>query len=289
MKNFIICDGLDCKWGSWINHKYGYPLNTDIFTEPDSCDQFEENIRKLLSFYQNTELVSMHGPYKDLCMGSKDKLIKAATMQRFQSAYEIAKKINCSNIILHHGYIPGTSIPKYWVKRTKNFWDEFLKDKDDNVCYYLENQFEHSPELLLEVVNAVNDHRVGICLDVGHANCNSRTPVMEWISQCNSKINFVHLHNNNGFQDQHLGIHNGTMDFRQVCDALEKYAPDAVWALEVNSPEDAEQSVRWLMDNGFLKSSKKPDARRCGSEENRNSNCGQKNGNLPSGASGYFL
>lgn len=258
MKNFIICDRANCELTSRLGQEYGFSVNTDVFSEPSVCARPQESIRRVLLAYQNIELVSMHGPYKDLCMGSKDDLIKSATMQRFQSAYEIAKKINCSNIILHHGYIPGTSIPKYWVERTKIFWKEFLEDKDNSVCYYLENQFEHSPELLLEVVNAVDDHRLGICLDVGHANCNSKTPVMEWILQCNRKINFVHLHNNNGRQDQHLGLENGTLDFEQICNALEKYAPNAVWALEVNKLEDMERSVRWLIDNKFLKVSKHP-------------------------------
>ena len=77
MKNFIICDRANCELTSRLGQEYGFSVNTDVFSEPSVCARPQESIRRVLLAYQNIELVSMHGPYKDLCMGSKDDLIKS--------------------------------------------------------------------------------------------------------------------------------------------------------------------------------------------------------------------
>lgn len=38
---------------------------------------------------------------------------------RFEYLYEISRKLGCKNIVLHHGYVPGTSYPQNWVKEVK--------------------------------------------------------------------------------------------------------------------------------------------------------------------------
>ncbi len=79
--------------------------------------------------------------------------------------------------------------------------------------FHLENQLEHTPDLISEV----NDKRLNICLDVGHANCHSKTQVLEGIKQLNAQMGFVHLHNNNGQKDEHLGFTKGNINFENIC------------------------------------------------------------------------
>ncbi|MTK08858.1 MAG: sugar phosphate isomerase/epimerase [Hungatella sp.] len=252
MKEIVLCDGSKPEEISLLCKKYGISVNIDAFSDTDVYDVYCEEVNKNLMVYHDINITSMHGPYKDLCLGSKDKLISSATMERFENAYNISKLLKCPNIILHHGYIPGTSIQSNWIKRAALFFDEFLREKDESITIHLENQFEHSPDILSEVITTVNDKRLGICLDVGHANCNSSTPVLKWIEHLNKKISFVHLHNNNGLSDQHLDFSSGTMDFLEICTALEKYSQNSTWLIETNSIEDTEKSIQWLKDNHFF-------------------------------------
>ncbi len=252
MKEILICDRSNNKEAYSLCKKYGLSVNVDRFSETDIYEDYLEEVEKNLIHYSDVEIVSLHGPYKDLCLGSKDKLIKLATLSRFESAYKISRSMNCPNIIFHHGYIPGTSTPSYWVKRAELFFNEFLKDKADTISIYIENQFEHTPDIISEVVSAVNDKRLKICLDVGHAHCNSKVSVLKWIEQLNHKIGFVHLHNNDGLTDQHLDFTKGTLNFNEICMALEKYAPDCTWAIETNRLEDTEKSIQWLIDHQYL-------------------------------------
>lgn len=117
----------------------------DTFSEPDIYEVYLDEVNRNVESYQDIEIVSIHGPYKDLCLGSKDELIKSATRVRFESAYKISKLLNCQNIILNHGYIPGTSFPSHWVKRAKLFFDEFLSNKDSGILIHIENEFINFP------------------------------------------------------------------------------------------------------------------------------------------------
>lgn len=253
MKDIIICDRSNYKEISHLCKQYDISVNLDAFSETDIYDVYPEEVNKNLECYSGVDIVSIHGPYKDLCLGSKDNLIKAATMARFEYAYKIATLMKCPNIVFHHGYIPGTSTPSYWVKRAEIFFKEFLSDKDNSISIHIENQFEHTPELISEVISSVNDSRLKVCLDIGHAHCNSKTSTLSWIEQLNNKIGFVHLHNNKGVSDEHSDFASGTIDFKQICFALEKHAPNCIWGIETNRIDDTEKSIKWLVDNHYLK------------------------------------
>ena len=252
MKEILICDKGKCGEAAELCKKYGLAVNADSFSDPEHLAAHPGAIEEHLKTYADIKIQSMHGPYRDLCLGSKDSLIKAATMTRFEYAYALSKKLECRHIIMHHGYIPATSYPPNWTLRAKAFFDAFFRSKDNETTIYLENQLELSPDLISAVVGAADDKRLRICLDVGHANCNSNTPVLKWIDQLRDQIGFVHLHNNNGKDDQHLDCASGSMDMRTVCDALETHAPNATWCIEARTMNDVEESISWLIRNNYM-------------------------------------
>lgn len=96
-------------------------------------------------------------------------------------------------------------------------------DLDSTFKLGIENQFESDSELLLNLIDEVNDSRVKICLDIGHAHANSNMAVENWIETLKDRILYYHLHNNHGKQtilgynkdDEHLGIDNGTINIEK--------------------------------------------------------------------------
>jgi sugar phosphate isomerase/epimerase len=115
----------------------------------------------------------------------------------------------------------------------------------------LENVFDSGPELIAQVIDSIADPRVDICLDLGHVNCFTKGDCVAWIKYLNARIGYVHMHDNNGLKDEHLGIGRGTIPFAQVCEALNGHAPDAVWALECEI-DHMTDSVDWLRKYGFI-------------------------------------
>lgn len=252
MKEIVLCDDGEYSRVADLCEKFNVNVDIDSFNDPEFFYNYPNEIEKQLKSYKNIKVCSMHGTFTDLCFGSKDSLIREVTKNRFEYSYEISRKLSCKHIVLHHGYVPGTSYPPNWVKRSKIFWDDFLRNKDEETVFYIENLLEHTPDLISEVVSTVDDRRLKICLDIGHAHCNSKTPVLDWVKKLNKQIGFVHLHNNYGQQDEHLGFEKGTIDFLETCNALEEYAPDSIWGIETNI-DDMEDSIIWLIENKFLK------------------------------------
>ena len=60
-----------------------------------------------------------------------------------------------------------------------------------------------------------------ICLDIGHANTTGQ--LNEIIDTLGSRIMNVHIHDNDGKQDQHLTIGDGTVDFDDCLKRLSSY------------------------------------------------------------------
>lgn len=74
---------------------------------------------------------------------------------------------------------------------------------------------------LIQLVLDVDHDNVGFCLDTGHANVD-HVDVPTTIKRMGSKLYEVHLHDNNGTQDQHLPIGFGTLDWISIINALKE-------------------------------------------------------------------
>jgi sugar phosphate isomerase/epimerase len=192
---------------------------------------------------------ALHGPFGDLCAGSYDPKIREVTRDRFELACQLGREVRSPDIILHHGYVPGTTPPKNWLSRCSAFWKDFLKGKD-LFRFHVENMLEWDGVLLGEVIDIIGDDRVDVCLDIGHAHCNSRETPIQWIERLRGRIGWVHLHDNHGEWDEHLALGRGTIPLQEACMALLEHAPQAVWSLEAQD-EGLVESMEWLLVNGF--------------------------------------
>ena len=250
MKRIVISDGGNLHETSKICKKYNLGVTVASFAEPDNFENVTNIINDILKAYNNVDIISIHGPMHDLNFGSKDCLIREVTAKRYNLAYDVSKLLKCKNIIVHNGYVPGTSFPANWAKRAKAFWDSFLLDKDNDIIFFIENLLEHDPEIIIDVINSVNNNCLKMCFDIGHANVFSKIKIIDWIKEVNKNIGYVHMHNNYGEKDEHNGLNNGNINIKEICEALEQYCPDAIWDLETG---EYEKSIEWLIDNKYIK------------------------------------
>jgi sugar phosphate isomerase/epimerase len=250
MKQLLLCDNGKYLQTADLCEKYHLGIELQSFHDPD-YPKINPEMTALQS-ERSKDLIyrSMHGPFADLCFGSYDSLIREATRNRFEYAYAMAINLKCTDVILHHGYVPGTSKFSSWLSRGKTFWQDFLDAKDEGITFHLENLLELDPLLISDVVATIGDKRLNICLDIGHVHCHSKISVIDWITKLNKQIGYVHLHNNFGVYDEHLGLEHGSLPMLEACHALEENAPDAIWALETDN-DDTESSVSWLQDHHF--------------------------------------
>ena len=245
MKTLLLCDMENIKETSTICAKNNLCLNADSFRHYDLLNSQPHLLKEYLMDYKNVEICSFHGPITDMIF--ENGYIELAK-RKFEFAYTISQKINCKNIVLHNGYVPQTGSPESWVNSATELWGKFLLHKDTETIFYLENNLENNPDVIINLIENVGRNNLKMCLDIGHANVFSDMEIPKWIEISHKYIGFVHLHNNNGKIDRHNGLGNGTINMLEACNALEQYCPDAIWALET---VDLEESVEWLKNNGF--------------------------------------
>lgn len=191
----------------------------------------------------------LHAPYHDLAPGTIDPEVRGVTMMRYQQAYQIAASYGIDRIVCHAGYTPRLYRPQDWVIQAAAFWREFLAGKPATLRIFLENVAEEHPDLLRDLVDAVDDPRLAICLDVGHANAYSPVPLPEWIDSLADRVRHVHLHNNDGSADQHWRLDKGTIDMAETMHQLAQRSPHASYTVEA---AEEEACFEWLSARGWL-------------------------------------
>lgn len=234
--------------------KYEIGLEIVLFASPyclDNQDEFIETYKKELGDLYGKIAVSIHGPFVELCPGTRDNLIAQVTNYRMQQAYDVAKKMNANYIVYHNGYYPKTYSYIEWMQNAPEFWRKFLEDKkDDDIKVHIENVFEDDYFIINELMEEIYSEKTSVCLDVGHVNAYSKIEVSEWMKNLKKYMKHMHIHNNCGDRDSHLGINKGELDIIEILDMVKDR--DITISLEITNVEELEESLDILYKNGFI-------------------------------------
>ena len=227
--------------------EFGLGVELAQFCLAENMDKTQPDVQASLDAALEVPHRVLHAPFAELCPAAIDPLVRAVTRRRFLQAAALAKRYGAEKMVVHSGFIPLVYYPEWFAPQSAAFWREFLNDVD-GLTLCVENVMETSPDALRQIVEQVNDSRLRICLDVGHAFCQSGD-LAPWLDALAPYISHVHLHNNHGSFDEHLGLPDGTLDMAAVIRQLEALAPQATYTLEVRS---ARASVEWLLKEGLL-------------------------------------
>ncbi len=186
----------------------------------------------------------LHAPFNELFPCAIDPKARALAKERYLQAMYLAERYGAEKVIIHGGYNPRIYYPVWYVERSVLFWKAFLQETDMSIV--LENVLEETPDMLLDIVKGVDDPRLRLCLDVGHANAYSKIPVIDWLTEWAPYLSHFHIHNNDGSCDSHSALEQGTIPMKEFLLATQELRPDASITLEVM---EAEPSVKWLEEN----------------------------------------
>lgn len=187
----------------------------------------------------------VHGPFLDLNPMAYDRYVLEITRQRYEQAYLAAQFLGAKKIVFHTCYIPKVYMLIGWADRVVDFWNRFLEGKD-GIQIVMENV--EDPEILpiLEVAEKVQHPDFGICLDIGHAHCYAREPVTEWAQQLRQYIKHIHLSDNDGTADSHLGIGSGTVPAQETLSCIHAYQPEVTHTIECADRQAILDTWKWM-------------------------------------------
>ncbi|HEX9920336.1 MAG TPA: sugar phosphate isomerase/epimerase family protein [Candidatus Methylomirabilis sp.] len=169
---------------------------------------------------------TIHGPFLDLNAGSRDERIREVTLARYAQAFVAARVFRPLQMVLHPGYdrwhYGDAEDEERWLEQSVRSWEWALKETQaQGLTLALENVFEHRPQILARLLQRMNEGRLRACFDIGHCHLFSACPVGEWIGELAPFLVEVHLHDNLGVDDDHLGIGEGKIDFPTLFQHLE--------------------------------------------------------------------
>ncbi len=188
----------------------------------------------------------IHGVFFDICVDSGDPLIYKASDFRVHQSMDIAREMGLKAVIFHTNFIVNFRLKYYidtWLERNEEYWRRILKEYPEQKIY-MENMFDDSPEMLLELARRMADEeRFAICLDIAHGLI-SGAPLEKWFTALKEqRVAHLHINDNDGLSDLHQPVGVGRMPwgiFSEWCKGL-KQEPSIL--IEVRGYEDLEKSV----------------------------------------------
>ena len=187
--------------------------------------------------------ISIHAPISDMNIASLNYPIRRETVHQIKKS--IAKTSDYANIVvIHPGYIspmasrdPDRAIKKNndSLKSIANFaCDLGVKATVENMvnANFLMGKY---PEEIKDMMSI----EVGFTFDVGHAN--TANAIDDFLKM---KIDHVHVHDNNGKDDEHLTLGLGNIDWKHVIGELKDYK--GYFVVEANDFEASILSLHYL-------------------------------------------
>ncbi|MCS7095618.1 MAG: sugar phosphate isomerase/epimerase [Candidatus Bathyarchaeota archaeon] len=195
---------------------------------------------------------SVHAPFADINIASPSKNLLSVMIKRLRRSMEYACALGAYLWVFHPGLKTGISSfypGAEWLQNIRSVQLLYKYSKIYGVKVAIENLPEPYPFLMKSVeefqrfydeIGEAAD--LGFALDVGHANINGQIEL--FIEEFRDKLVHVHVHDNHGKEDQHLGIGYGKVNWKSFTDALKHVSYDRTVVVE--SVEHVSESLQQL-------------------------------------------
>jgi sugar phosphate isomerase/epimerase len=193
---------------------------------------------------------SIHGPFADINIASPSKTMLDASMKRLKQSMAYANALNAKLWVFHPG--AKTGIGQFypngdWKQNIKSI-DELSKTAEE---YGLNIALENLPAKYYFFMSKAEDFTrfyretnlpVGIVMDLGHANLEGQ--IEPFFNMLADKITHIHASDNDGVEDQHLGVGQGKIDYAWFAETINKMSYDK--SVIIESITNITQSIQKL-------------------------------------------
>ncbi|MCK5683660.1 sugar phosphate isomerase/epimerase [bacterium] len=213
-------------------------------------NESEDEFKKIADILHSNKLsCTLHAPFFDLAPGALDPAILKASRSKLQKAAELIKIFKPRSMVCHLNYEENKQGYKKeeWLLTAQETWQQLNRITKDHDCLLmLENTYEITPEAHEKIFTTLNSDNVRFCLDVGHLMSFAKTPWQDWLPRLSPWLGQLHLHDNDGETDQHLGLGFGSFDFKGLFQFLSKNNLRPLITLEPHSEKDLWQALDYL-------------------------------------------
>ncbi len=200
-----------------------------------------DRITELLAS-KGVRVASVHAPlYPDVRTYKEDRWYSLSSEEDEHRRSSVSATAQAGNWLSHHG---GGTLVVHTTFPAENWypgrWAAFLSSMSELLSLVPENvrfAVENTPlssgrtEIVLDVVNRYPPGRVGVCLDLGHANIQEN--VLNAIRATSDRLIHVHASDNHADRDEHLVPGRGSILWEEVFDALREVGFDGPFTVEL--------------------------------------------------------
>lgn len=232
-----------------LAQRHGLGLEIDEFCTAMNFDTgFDRWDAQVRGHLKKSDRFIIHAPFSELSPCAIDPMVRQVTRHRLMQSVELCAHYGISRMVVHTGFIPRTYFPVWFVDQASVFFRNLLGNCPSDFELLIENVLDPDPRPILDMVEAVGDHRAGICLDVGHAHVASDVPVNRWMDVLAPRIRHYHLHDNDKSADAHLAPGDGVIGYPALFERISDLTPDATATFECT---DAARCVSRLQTFGL--------------------------------------
>ena len=211
-------------------------------------------VKALKRVAQSKDLdVAVHAPFAGINIAVPSPVLRRTILKRLKKSIFYSGQLDCRLWLFHPGLETGVShfYPGLdWQLNLDSVRALLRVAKEHGVTIAIENVPEPYPFIMKSVQDFSLfydelDDDIGLVLDVAHANLDRQ--IRDFIRQFSEKIVHMHVSDNDGAYDLHLGIGYGSIDWESVAKAVKEAKYDNVIMLEsIECVEESLQTLRKL-------------------------------------------
>lgn len=189
----------------------------------------------------------VHAPFFDLNVGALDPVIRQVSQQRLFQTLTFAHRLNAAVMVVHPGVDKWRypNLAQAWLTNAKASFQSLTEQAASARCRLaIENIYEETPALLVQLVEEIDSEWFGHCFDIGHWHLFGKTCITEWLDAITHHLFHLHLHDNHGRADDHLPVGEGVIDFLPLLSRVQQMTSLPSMTLEAHTAAHLKQSLQ---------------------------------------------
>ena len=222
-----------------------------------------DKAKEILEGYKGQ--LSIHGPDPCITFTPMDSEIADIVKRRFLQSLEACEALGADQMVIHSPFIFNGNpfLPHQDRMGHDSLFERAHQTLDDIVplaeqigcTLVIENVWDQSPGLLLDLIRSFDSERVQFCFDIGHAyiaHLNGGPPPDYWIRESGAWLKQVHLHDTDGYSDRHWPPGYGQVNWTIIFEELDKldHTPRLICECP---PKYLQQVTGWFQQMGWAR------------------------------------
>ncbi|MCP8307874.1 MAG: sugar phosphate isomerase/epimerase [archaeon] len=226
--------------------------NPDVWEIVDESNHSltHKNLKSIQDLSSQGYSFTVHSPYSEINIADLDALRRRESLAKLKRSIDSAAKIEAKALVLHPGLkmkdqIVAERLNEESILTLYDYAESFgltlaLENMTSNTQYFMTKPIDF--EEFLERTRI----RLKIAFDIGHAHVGDL--VNEFVSKLSDKFIIIHVHDNNGMRDEHLGIGDGSIDWDDFADQIMELDFRGIYIVEsVEKPYESIARLREML------------------------------------------